>query len=351
MTAPEILLNYRQFVKWFDYFQSSKVIIQNNKFSIGVFFAVSKYICKLVLVIFMTISGNSFAFLNSQEPEILTKKIDLAVLQKMAGNGDIEAINGLAYIYLFGIQVEKDIEKASKILSVATKSKNGLSYYLLGVSYMLDSTIQDYSQAYKWFGKGSTYGSIDSTWAFGNFYLKGYNVVHTQPEQGGFWITRAADDGHINAMLAVAAGCLTSDGADGFRFSLDRTLHYATKAAELGSLDGVFLAGLAYEGKKEFEKSFSFYRAAIDGYNKGVSIRPHYLALTHFRLGVAYRKGTGTVSDNNLALLHLDMGKQGLELMLSSNSDLTNPSAIKTKLKLINNEIACIKKPGLITCQ
>ncbi len=202
-------------------------------------------------------------------------KRDLFWERAGAESGDPEAMIKLAMAYLNGDGVEQDNEKAADYMRQAAELDEATAQYNMGIFYIQGCGVErDFSQAEHWLSLASDNGDGDA-----DPILKSLRELPALREKA------QGEDTEAKVELAKQLMAMKGDS------NYSEALTYARKAADAGSLEAMWLLGLAYEHgrgvKQDYEEAFRRYkRAAEEGH-----------APSQSNLACLYARGDGVQKD------------------------------------------------------
>ena len=122
------------------------------------------------------------------------EKLQLAI--EMADGGNIEAAAYLGNQYYFGWgELELDLEKALKFLTLAAEGGHAVSQFLLGHMYGAGRGVErDSDIAFQWFLKASEQGIPEAMYNVGRFLLLSSDAE--KKAEGKQWMIRSANAGY-----------------------------------------------------------------------------------------------------------------------------------------------------------
>ena len=261
---------------------------------------------------------------NDKKSERESYAVDIEKLKELAETGDATALYALGTAYLFGWEVEEDIEKGIKMLEEAsedgeinamtmlvrlfmsqvyhmdpkkaieyatTASENGNcdAMLFLGTAYMDGFVVeQDYKKAAELFKESAENGNIEAMNSFGYLLQEGLGV-DKDPEKAFDHFLSAAENGLINAFYQV--GACYEDGT-GVKHDLKKAIEWYTKASEQGDTYAMERLGVIYYcGSEDLpqnpELSFKWFLDAALGGMLGAM----------FYVGVFHIEGFGVEKD------------------------------------------------------
>ena len=285
--------------------------------------------------------------------------------RKGAYFGDFSALHVLAYYYLDGIFIEKNVEKAILLFHSNAERGFGSSQAVLGEiyhegKYNCEKNIEKafnyyklaaeqnvpnaqfslasfYSagevvdknddEAFKWIEKSALNNYADAQFELGKIYFHGYLNCKQDYEKGFYYFKLAADQGHISAIFNVAS-CY--DVGKGVKQDKSKAVSYYKLAAVDGDANANFNVGYCYYFgigvEKDFKQAVEWLRKAAD---KGQFKAQYYL-------GTCYLNGNGVEANATEAFRwFLLAGNQGFsqaqfalghlcEKGIGTHKDITN---------------------------
>ena len=122
------------------------------------------------------------------------EKLKLAT--EMAENGNIEAAAFLGNEYYFGWnELEQDLEKALKFLTIASEGGDATSQFLLGFMYGSGRGVERNSdKAFEWFLKAAEQGVPEAMYNVARFLLLSPDAE--KQAEGKQWMIRSANAGY-----------------------------------------------------------------------------------------------------------------------------------------------------------
>ena len=201
----------------------------------------------------------------------------LVYFQKAANNDNIKAMNEIGYFYLLGyesIGLEKDAKKAIKWFEKSANKGNLRAQLTLGNIFSHNRFLpSDYKESHKWFSMAAKQESSSALYKLAKIYESGLGVEEHKA----------------------------------------KALKYFLESADLGNENSKYRIALIYEKgshglKKDLQKAFQIYKEiAVKPFTTQREIHPNYLFWARERLGTLYLKGKGTIRDNVLAHMWLNI--------------------------------------------
>lgn len=164
-----------------------------------------------------------------------SQKHRLAEYQLAAGQGDRLAMQLLGFMYLKGLGVTSNPEKAVELNKRAASQGDVSAMLTLGTLYKDNAKLYDEKKAFKWFSMAADKGNAYAMFALGQMYLEGKGTTKNRTK-GLKSITLAAEKGSSQAMLVLAK---QSEPKIAF--------NYILKAAKLGNPEGQVKLAALYE--------------------------------------------------------------------------------------------------------
>ncbi len=159
----------------------------------------------------------------------------------------------LGHLYLAGLGLAKDRDRALKLFEQAAKGGNQLAQYQLG---MLLAASQNYSQAEKWLQAAADQGQRNAQIKLGMLYLDGHAGRINKN-----WYIKAAGAGHQPAQLIL--GTLYMRGIE-VEQNLELAESWLKKPAKRGNIRAQYQLGLLYEERGKRRKAMKWFRSAAE---------------------------------------------------------------------------------------
>ncbi|MCQ2353256.1 MAG: SEL1-like repeat protein [Victivallaceae bacterium] len=208
--------------------------------------------------------------------------------RKSAEQGNAEAQVGLAALYLEGIGVEKDAEKAFEWGRKSAEQGNAEAQLLLAGLYLEGIGVEkDAEKAFEWYRKSAEQGNAEAQWSLAGLYLEGIGV-EKDAEKAFEWYRKSAEQGNAEAQWSLAN--LYFDGT-GVEKDVRKAFEWCRKSAEQGdAVAQLSLANLYFDGigvEKDVRKAFEWYRKSAEQGD----------AVAQLSLANLYFDGTGVEKD------------------------------------------------------
>jgi TPR repeat protein len=204
----------------------------------------------------------------------------------------------LGRIYIYGLGVEKDYEKAFGYCKVAAEQGDSGAQNLLGVVL---ETKRDYIGAIEWYEKAATHNHLSANYNLGDIYYDGRGVEQDYNKAIEYYKI-AAGEGDSNAQNRL--GYMYANDQE-TKKDVDSAIKWYRKAAEQNhSTANYNLGDIYYEGQgveQDYSKAIEYYKIAAGGGHNGAQ----------FQLGYCYLLGHGCDKDE----------QWGLRLMEESSDD------------------------------
>ncbi|UZO04080.1 uncharacterized protein OCT59_024479 [Rhizophagus irregularis] len=223
-----------------------------------------------------TVNTENCSYCNKPFNEELWCKKCINSLEKLAENGDKEAMFNLAKCYKNGEETEKNLEKSFYWYQKAAENGDTDAMFNLAIFYKdgeetekdLEKVFHWYQKAAKknlekafyWYQKAAENGDTDAMFNLAICYRNGEGTEKNL-EKAFYWYQKAAE----NAMFKLAI-CY-KDG-EGTEMNLEKTFYWFQKAAENGCTDAMFKLAICYkdgEGTEmNLEKAFYWYQQTTE---------------------------------------------------------------------------------------
>ena len=202
-------------------------------------------------------------------------KRDLFWERAGAESGDPEAMIKLALAYLNGDGVEQSNEKAAEYMRQAAELDEPTAQYNMGMFYIQGCGVKrDLAQAERWMERARDNGDGDAE-----------GILRSLKELPK--LRENAQTGDPAALSALARELMAMKGEDNYR----EAVKYARKAAEGGSLEGMWVLALAYDNGRGVPQS---YQEAFRWYSKAAEAGH---APSQANLACLYARGDGVKKD------------------------------------------------------
>ena len=207
----------------------------------------------------------------------ITGKVKRDLFWERAGaeSGDPEAMIKLALAYLNGDGVEQSNEKAAEYMRQAAELDEPTAQYNMGMFYIQGCGVErDLAQAERWMERARDNGDGDAE-----------GILRSLKELPK--LRENAQTGDPAALSALARELMAMKGEDNYR----EAVKYARKAAEGGSLEGMWVLALAYDNGRGVPQS---YQEAFRWYSKAAEAGH---APSQANLACLYARGDGVKKD------------------------------------------------------
>lgn len=180
-----------------------------------------------------------------------------------AEQGHLEAIKNLAWFYLEGKGIEKDVQKAITLLKPIAVQNDIWSAVRLGdIYHHNNSDIQDNELAFKYYEIAANLGDGEAKYELYNFYMQGIYVEVNQDKALDLLI-QSANLGYPPALYCLGE---VYEYGNTVEPDIDKALHYYNLAAEQENVEALAKLGYLYEiGEKvqqDYAKAKTFYQRA-----------------------------------------------------------------------------------------
>jgi len=282
---------------------------------------------------------------------------DIEEIKALAAEGNMDGQYALGMSYLYGWEIEQDVDKGYEYLEKAAEaghvdamtllvkmlftedytgmteekafeyskkaSKAGIAeaQFYLGVMYLDGISVeQDYDQAAKWLRNSSNKGFAEARNSLAYLYQEGLGVEKDESKAFKLYRQAAAKDS-VNAMYQTACCYEIGLGTD-----IDRTkaAEYYKMAAENGDVYAMDRLGILYYNESKDlpqnpKESFEwFMKAALEGYSESM-----------YCLGCYYMDGFGVEKNDEEGMKWLNLAKENgcysAEMLLEK---LKNPESV-----------------------
>jgi uncharacterized protein len=197
-------------------------------------------------------------------------------LTKSAEQGDVKAQYSLGRMYFYGTGKPKNL--FDEIFDESTKM-NELGYADIEndlAEINGEGVAKDYQQAIYWLTKAAEQGHINSQFLLGEIYRnyngKGWDKDYKQAFK---WYMKSAEQDHAGAQYSL--GAMYYNGKEGVAQNYQQAIYWLTKAAEQGNTEAQVCLGTMYykgEGIKNYSYSYAWNNlAASQGYKEAIKKR------------------------------------------------------------------------------
>jgi len=178
--------------------------------------------------------NNLAAIYLDQENSEKTRRDAVALFESAANDGLAAAQFNLGHLYDTGRIVAQDYPKAFNLFFSAAEQRYAAAQNELGVLYLQGLGVpQDYAQARNWFEQAAAGGNAAALNNLGAIYAQGWGVAPDATIAFG-WYTKAARAGSAIAQNNIAVAYLTGRGVER---NIPLALQWLAKAADQGSGD------------------------------------------------------------------------------------------------------------------
>ncbi len=220
---------------------------------------------------------------------------------KAAESNNLQAINNLAQMYLFGEGgVKKDKLKAKELYTKAAEA--GYAMAQLNLAFLLEESVdkEELKQSFYWYEKAALQGVIPAQNNLGKLYSLGIGVK-SDKKRAVYWFTQAANANDPIAQANLAVMYLKGDGVD---VDVDIAVKLLRKSAEQGNLASMLQLGEMFGNGNIVTQD---YKEAFYWYDKALKMHDNVTALFH--VGLYYYKGYGVPVDEEKGLSLLTQAK------------------------------------------
>lgn len=251
------------------------------------------------------------------------------------------AYTALGYMYMNGLGVDKDVEKAREYFEQATLLGDNEAYVGWGRSYLLEENVtpEDACVAYNYIREGSEAGCVDGLYYMGYMYQQGWYMKQDYELARSFY-ERAAKATDLDVTVAyitdaanTALAVLYINGY-GVEQDYDAALELLENAADNDYRVANYYLGIMYENgygvDKDAEEAVEYFEKAADAdfapainqlglmYFNGQGVDASYEQAVYYQklaaaqdytpsqinLGYMYENGYGVEQDLNTALAY-----------------------------------------------
>ena len=212
----------------------------------------------------------------------------------------------LGYIYLNGLGIKKDIEKALELFKKSAELGYSDSEYQLGKHYR---AIADFGESLKYFEKSACKGNLKSLYKLGEIYQYGFNAVSKDYKKSIEYYIKSAEFGYNEANIKI------DSFVENYKGSKKQNNYDDDNKNEEENIEQVYATFWEYfEKLAEKENAFALYRLGqmyenglgIGLYNKKAFVlykksAERGYARAQYALGQMYEIGKGTAIDNEQA--------------------------------------------------
>lgn len=153
---------------------------------------------EVFLSIWDNLDNKSNPQLNSDQMNLVNDVIKF--WKAAATQGNVIAQNSLGEIYYTGFGVEKNYDKAFKLIEKSAKQGNVYAQCNLGSMYKY--VYKDYLKSKEWFNKAALQNCVYAQYELGKLYNEGYGLEKDFNKAFVYW-TQAAENGNKESMLCL----------------------------------------------------------------------------------------------------------------------------------------------------
>ncbi|POG66267.1 hypothetical protein GLOIN_2v1780764 [Rhizophagus irregularis DAOM 181602=DAOM 197198] len=219
-----------------------------------------------------TINTKNCSYCNKPFAEKLWCKECINSLEKLAENGDKEAMFNLANCYKNGEGTEKNLEKAFHWNQKAAENGYDKAMFNLALCYEDgEGTEKNLEKALHWYQKAAENGVKEAMFNLASYYENGKGTGKNLVKAFN-WYQKAAEKGDEKAMYSTA---LCYGDGEGTEKNLIKAFNWYQKAAEKGHADAIYNLAIYYHSgkgtEKNLEKTFHWsQKAAEKGHAKAM---------------------------------------------------------------------------------
>lgn len=243
-----------------------------------------------------------------------------------------DVLNHIAYMYDFGLGVERNQQVAVKWYKKAAETGFKVAQFNLGLSYQKGQGVsKDLNEAIKWFRQSAEQGYAAAELKMAYLTVTGTGIKQDF-KQAMKWYRLAAEHGKINAYYQI--GLFYAQG-NGVKKNKNRAVQYYILGAEKGDAEAQYWLGRAYEQgrgiKHDPERALYWLNKAADNGN--------WLAMRE--LSVIYGSGLlGQAIDEKAAL---QWGEKAQETRIKNGE--SDPDVIR-RLRFFGVDVDRMEKSG-----
>jgi len=218
--------------------------------------------------------------------------LTLEELQKLAEQGEPNAMAKLGERYLEGKGVPQDYDKARQWFEKAAGKGIAYAMYKLGWMYAKGKGVpQDYAKTRQWYEKSAEKGYANAMARLGEMYLEGKGVPQDY-DKARQWFEKSAEKANASAMNNL--GVMYKNGK-GVPQDYDKARQWFEKSAEKGNAYAMNNLGEMYKNGKgvpqDYDKARQWYEKSAEKGNDRAM----------FNLGWMYYEGLGVPQDYDKA--------------------------------------------------
>ncbi|PKY16552.1 HCP-like protein [Rhizophagus irregularis] len=223
-----------------------------------------------------TVNNKNCSYCNKPFTEELWCCINF--LEKLAENGNEEAMLNLANNYRNGEGTEKNLEKAFQWYQKAAENGNGEAMHNLANSYCAgEGTEQDFPKSIYWYQEAAENGVKEAMYILAS--------IGDNEEEAFYWYQKAAESGHTYAMANLVRRYYFGKGTEK---NPEKAFYWCQKAVENDAKDSMFILALCYRDgvgtEKNLEKAYYWLQKAAENGDKKAM----------YNLANGYYNGNGT---------------------------------------------------------
>ncbi|GBB95369.1 hypothetical protein RclHR1_02520004 [Rhizophagus clarus] len=206
-------------------------------------------------------------------------------LEKVAENGEEEAMFELAFFYKKGEGTKRNLEKAFYWYQKAAENGNKKAMNNLAICYENgEGTERNLKKAFYWYQKAAENGNEKSINNLAICYENGEGTEKSL-EKAFYWYQKATENGDDEAMFNLA---ICYENGEGTEKNLEKAFYWYQKAAENDNKVVMLNLATCYKNgegiEKNLEKAFYWYQKAAENYDRKAM----------FNLAICYKNGNGT---------------------------------------------------------
>ncbi|EXX70275.1 Skt5p [Rhizophagus irregularis DAOM 197198w] len=225
----------------------------------------------------------------------------------------------------YGIETNKNYEKAYKLFVNKSVQNHILALYYVGHCYMFGyGTLKDEKSAFKYYEMVANKGCVGGQNNVGYCYSHGKGVKKDL-KKAISWYEKAANNGNANAQRNLGVKYMDGEGVDK---NDNKAFELFKKSAEGGNSKGIMMLGYCYDCG--IGTNIDKYKAA-ELYQYAANLGN---ITAQYNLAMLYENGEGIIQDMNLAIYWYkkssEQGNQDAQKMLDNLMKL-----IETKKELI----------------
>jgi len=173
----------------------------------------------------------------SESSQINDSTPNIDVIEKEASNGHVLSQYNLGILYLQGIGVAKDINKAIYWITKAAEAGDSDAQYNLGVIYSEKEyeSFNNFEKSYYWYKKSTEKNNKMALNNLANFYREGTGNIQRNYSEAVRLYKLSADQGYAPAQVNLGSMYLNGYGVS---VSITKALELYNMAAQQGDADG-----------------------------------------------------------------------------------------------------------------